>query len=336
MVARASSHFHFSTRFRLVSVVAHFNHVGINPLRSPPRNGHAELHDTRDPLPGAWRLEQQSESIGVMKIRLVGRMANGPVRKPIARLDDRREPDTEGSARVDGRQAIEPDKGIELKPAAGRAHGNMRAHPFVRKRTAVAIATEGEDGPFPRRSEVELMVGRLPFHRDEGFEAGVAPELCSDAWRTRRRDPNPVNISVEAEGHLEFSACRPPYEYLNGAHRLRACRSMALEVDPVFGGHNGRAGRGGIVPRPGYRVKLLAATFHGFKQMAATAEKRGGAFFSVLQGTKWFTGTPEDLAYRTKIIRQYETVIIDFSTLHMSCNLKTYQKLPCHLITHLR
>ena len=58
---------------------------------------------------GAWRLKQQGESIGVMKIRFAGRMAKRPVREPIARLDDRREPDTEGSTRVDGRQAIELD-----------------------------------------------------------------------------------------------------------------------------------------------------------------------------------------------------------------------------------
>ena len=138
---------------------------------------------SRDLPLGAWRLKQQGESVGVMKIRLVGWMAKRPVREPIARLDDRREPDTEGSMRVDGRQDIEPDKGVELKPTASRAHGNVGAHHFVRKRTAVAIAAEGVNGPLPRRGEVELVVRRLPFHRDEGFEAGVVPELCSDARR---------------------------------------------------------------------------------------------------------------------------------------------------------
>ena len=49
------------------------------------------------------------------------------------------------------------------------------------------------------------MVSRLPFYRDEGFEAGVAPELCSDARHARRRDSNPANISVEAEGQMEFT-----------------------------------------------------------------------------------------------------------------------------------
>src|SRR5208282_5375410 len=138
-----------------------------------------------------------------------------PVREPIARLDDRREPDTEGSMRVDGRQDIEPDKGVELKPTASRAHGNVGAHHFVRERTAVAIAAEGVNGPFPRGGEVELVVRRVPFHRDEGFEAGVAPELCSDARRARRRDPDSGNISVEAKGHLEFSARRSAYEHRN-------------------------------------------------------------------------------------------------------------------------
>src|SRR3984893_1499031 len=137
-----------------------------------------------------------------MKVRFVGRMAKRPVRNPIARLDHRREPDTEGSTRMDGRQAIEPDNGVELKPTATSAQRNVRAHHFVRERTAVAIAAEGVYGPLPRRGEVELVVRRLPFHRDEGFEAGVAPELCSDARLARRRDPDPRNISVEAEGHL--------------------------------------------------------------------------------------------------------------------------------------
>src|SRR5208282_4376584 len=193
-----------------------------------------------------------------MKIRFVGRMAKRPVRKPIARLDDGREPDTQRSTRVDGRQTIEPHKGVQLKPTASRAHGNVRAHHFVRNRTAVAIAAEGVDGPLPRRREVELVVRRLPFHRDEGLEAGVAPELCSDARHAGRRDPDPRNISVEAEGHLEFGAGRSAYEHPNGAHRLRACRRMAPEVDTVFDGHNGLGGRSGIALRPEYRVKLWA------------------------------------------------------------------------------
>ena len=93
-------------------------------------------------------------------------------------------------------------------------------------RTAVAIAAEGVDGPLARRGEVELVVGRLPFHRDEGFEAGVAPELCGDARHARRRDTDPGNISVEAEGHLEFSACRSAYD----APRWRA-RSPGVSTD---------------------------------------------------------------------------------------------------------
>jgi len=138
-----------------------------------------------------------------------------------------------------GRQAIEPDKGVELKPTVGSAHGNVRAHHFVRERTTVAIAAEGVDSPLTRWGEVELVIRRLPFHRDEGFEAGVAPELCGDARHSRRRDPDPANISVDAEGHLEFGACRSAYAHLNGAHRLRACGRMAPEVDTVFDGHNG-------------------------------------------------------------------------------------------------
>ena len=160
--------------------------------------------------------------------------------------------------RVNGRQAIEPDKGVELKSTASRAHRSMRAHNFVRQRTAVTIAAEGVDGPLPRRGEVELMVRRLPFHRDEGFEAGVVPELCSDARDTGRRDPDPRDIPVEPEGHLEFSARRSAYEHLNGAHRFRTCRRMAPEVDPVYDGHSGLGGRSGIALQPEYRVKLWA------------------------------------------------------------------------------
>ena len=150
--------------------------------------------------------------------------------------------------RVNGRQAIEPDKGVELKSTASRAHRSMRAHNFVRQRTAVTIAAEGVDGPLPRRGEVELMVRRLPFHRDEGFEAGVLPELCSDAWHAGQRDPDPGNISVEAEGHPEYSACRSAYEHLNCAHRFSACRRMAPEVDTVFDGHNRLVAAIGLEP----------------------------------------------------------------------------------------
>src|SRR5207248_2978477 len=132
--------------------------------------------------------------------------------------------------RMDGRQAIEPDKRVELKPTVSSAHGNVRAHHLVRERTAVAIGAEGVDGPLARRGEVELVVRRLPVYRDESFEAGVAPELRSDARHSRRRDSNPANISVEAEGHLEFSACGSAYPHLNRAHRPRAGGRMAPEV----------------------------------------------------------------------------------------------------------
>ncbi len=199
----------------------------------------AELHGGRDLPVGARWLKQQDESIGVMKIRFVGRMVNRPVREPIACLDDRREPETKGCMRVDSRQDIEPDQRVQLEPTASRSHGDVWAHPFVRERPAVAIAAEGVRGPFPRRGKVELVVRRLPFQRDEGFEAGMSPELCSDARHAGQRDLDPGNISVEAEGHLEFSACRSAYDHLNAAHRISARRRMAPEVDTVFDGHDG-------------------------------------------------------------------------------------------------
>ena len=141
--------------------------------------------------------------------------------------------------RVDRRQAIEPDKGVELKPTDSRVYGYVRAHRLVRERTAVAIAAKGVNGPLPRRGEVELVVRLLPFHCDEGFEAGVLPELCTDARHAGRRDQDPRNISVEAEGHPEFSTCRSAYKNLNGARHLGACRRMAPEIDIVRDGHNG-------------------------------------------------------------------------------------------------
>src|SRR5271167_1934371 len=117
--------------------------------------------------------------------------------------------------RVEGRQAIEPDKCVELKPIAGRACGDLRAHHFVRDRTAVAIAAEGVCGPLPRRGKVELVVRPLPFHCDESFEAGMSPELCRDTRHAWRRNPDPGNVSVETEGHPEFSARRSPHEHSN-------------------------------------------------------------------------------------------------------------------------
>jgi hypothetical protein len=82
----------------------------------------------------------------------------------------------------------------------------------------------------------------LPFHRDEGLEAGVAPQLGSKPRRNRRWDPDSGNISVEAKGHPEFSAGRSTHEHLNGAHCLSACRGVAGKVDPVFDGHSGLDG----------------------------------------------------------------------------------------------
>src|SRR5712692_7082987 len=102
----------------------------------------------------AWRLKQQRESIGVMKIRFVGRMTKRPVRQPIAGLDNRREPDSQSSSRVNGRQTFEPHQGVELEPTASGTHRDVRAHNFVRNRTSVAIAAEGVDGPLSRGREV--------------------------------------------------------------------------------------------------------------------------------------------------------------------------------------
>ena len=86
------------------------------------------------------------------------------------------------------------------------------------------------------------MVRRLPFHRDEGLEAGVAPELRADARRARRRNPDSANISVEAESHLEFSAGRRRTSTRIVRTVSVVCRRMAPEVDPVFDGHNGALG----------------------------------------------------------------------------------------------
>jgi hypothetical protein len=54
---------------------------------------------------------------------------------------------------------------------------------FARERTAIAIAGEGVHGPLAHGAKVELVVRRLPFHRDEGVDAGVLPELHSDGRR---------------------------------------------------------------------------------------------------------------------------------------------------------
>jgi len=58
---------------------------------------------------------------------------------------------------------------------------------------------EGIDSPLSRRGEVELVIGRLPFQRDKGFEAGVAPELASDLRQAGKRNLNPVNFPFEVE-----------------------------------------------------------------------------------------------------------------------------------------
>src|SRR6202035_4335766 len=126
---------HSSMRFR----PAHASPISLLPSRGTWAAVDAELHGGRDLPPGIWRLKQQGKSIGVMKIRFVGWMAKRPVREPIARLDDRGEPDTKSRTRVSGRQAIEPDKGVQLKPAVSRTHGDVRAGHLARERTAVAI-----------------------------------------------------------------------------------------------------------------------------------------------------------------------------------------------------
>ena len=149
-------------------------------------------------------------------------MAKRPVGKPIARFDDRGEPDTQQRTRVDRRQTIERDHGVELELISSGADRNIRVQRFVRDRIAVAIAAERVDGPLAGRREVEFVVRRLRIDRDEGLEAGVLPEISGEARRGRRSDSDSGNISVEAEGQLEFGA-GSAHSNLDRAHRVSVC-----------------------------------------------------------------------------------------------------------------
>src|SRR5258708_6657406 len=108
-------------------------------------------------------------------------MKKRPVRNSVACFDHRREPDSKRSRRGDCRQTIKSNESVQLKPTASGAQRNLRTQNFVRNRTAVAIIAEGVNGPLSRRREVELVVCRLTFYRDESLEAGVLPELFSEA-----------------------------------------------------------------------------------------------------------------------------------------------------------
>ncbi|HKV53146.1 MAG TPA: hypothetical protein VJN94_00765 [Candidatus Binataceae bacterium] len=185
-----------------------------------------------------WRLNQQRESIRVMEIRFVDRMTERPIREPIVSLDNGGEPETEGSLRVDRGQSVKLNTAVELKRSISRTHGNVRPQAFVRLGATVAIPGESIDGPLSGRSKIELVVCRLSIDRDEGFEAGMLPELRGHALCGRRKDPKAGNISVEAITEIKFGGCGSPYEHPHGPHRISSRRWMAAEIAAMFDDHN--------------------------------------------------------------------------------------------------
>src|SRR5690242_21725261 len=108
-----------------------------------------------------------------MKVGLVGKMNERPVRETIAALDDRCEPDAQRRAQVCGAKAVEPNDGVELEPRRAASRRDSRTHRFVRERAAVAIAAERIDRPFSRRRKVQLVILAAPARRDERLEAGM-------------------------------------------------------------------------------------------------------------------------------------------------------------------
>ena len=112
-----------------------------------------------------------------MKVRLAGRMRQGPVRYPSVGLFDHR-----GDAKAPGLigrqvgQVVEAERGMQVIAIAVRSGLDLRCMDHVRDRSAAAVADEPIGRPLRRGRQVELVVcaaGRSP---DESLEAGMLPK----------------------------------------------------------------------------------------------------------------------------------------------------------------
>src|SRR3954447_21625356 len=89
---------------------------------------------------------------------------------PVLLFDDGRHPELPGTCGVDAdRRAERPPGEIVLNTNIGRADVSVGP--------PVAVRGEIISGPFARRREVPLAVAAFPWHAQEGFEAGRAPQI---------------------------------------------------------------------------------------------------------------------------------------------------------------
>src|ERR1700736_1677996 len=100
-------------------------------------------------------------------------------------------------------QPFERNASLKLKPLVGNPHRDAHRMYLMRQRNGVAVAAESAHGVLTRRREVELVVRRRSFYRNEGFEAGMLPERLRDGCRCRRKNTDTRNVSLEAVCNIE-------------------------------------------------------------------------------------------------------------------------------------
>src|SRR3979490_1322225 len=127
-------------------------------------------------------IDFRGERIGVVEIRLAGRVLERPIGKSAVLVFHYRR------KRQRQRRSVDPYKGVELQlfPAATPANAGIQFP--IHERRAVAIARERVRGPLARGREIEFVVAGQALAGDEDFAAGVLPEPGGGARRPRRGD----------------------------------------------------------------------------------------------------------------------------------------------------
>src|SRR6266850_2441783 len=169
-------------------------------------------------------IELRDERIGVVEIRLAGRVLERPIRKSAVFVFHYRR------KRQRQRRPVDPYKGVELQFFPAVTHANAGIQLLIHERRAVAIACERVRGPFARGRQIEFAVAGQALAGDEDLAAGVLPEPGGDARRPRRGNAQAVELSLERIGHRD-SFPRSVHARGHAAHRLAGASRMAHEPE---------------------------------------------------------------------------------------------------------
>src|SRR5580658_5973678 len=205
-------------------------------------------------MPNRMASDLEAEAVGVVKIRPVAGMAQGPVAQlTLGTLDDGRDAQPQVAGQVRGHLDIGAQQqpvGLGPKLDAGGADPGKRCH--TRTVTGKAVRR-----PLARGGQVELEVRARGYMADEDFHAGMTPQSSGGLVRIRAGpraatpDPHPGQIPDQLVLQRQPCRCRPRHPDVDMADG--GC-GIGRERDQ---GHDCRSGK------PAQWVARLASRYIG-------------------------------------------------------------------------